>query len=132
MIINAKVEGLDRALGNLEKLAEALPEAAEEGVNQVAQLICDVAKELVPVDAGALQKSIRVQRRSEAEKFTAIVAAGGVAVNPKTGRLVDYAHFVEHGSSQMAPRPYLKPAQMIATREAPEIMFNTLARRWKG
>lgn len=131
MIINVKVEGLDRVLGKLEKLAEAFPEAAEEGVNQVAQLMCDVAKDLVPVDTGALQRSLRVEKRTEAEKFTAIVAAGGVTVNPKTGRLVDYAHFVEYGSSKMAPRPYLKPAQMIATREAPEIMFNTLARRWK-
>ena len=67
-----------------------------------ARLIRDTAKRLVPVDTGALRKSIRVvklkPRRYE-------VGAGEF-----------YAGFVEFGTVRMPAQPYLRPA--IRMRQA--------------
>jgi hypothetical protein len=66
----------------------------------------------VPVDTGALQKSIRLTSTAKvAGKTTRVgVRAGGFEVNPKTGSLVNYAVIVEFGSSRQTPQPYLIPA----------------------
>ena len=96
---------LEEKLSNLEeKLSRALDEALEE----IAEKIRDDAKSLVPVDTGALKKSIRVEKKGELQ--VSVVAGDGGVINPKTGREVDYAGFVEFGTSRMSPQPYMQPA----------------------
>lgn len=53
------------------------------------------AKIFVPVDTGALKNSIS----SDIDDFHAEI-----------GPTMDYAHFVEGGTSKMAPQPYMAPA----------------------
>ena len=60
-----------------------------------------MAKILVLVDTGTLRKSIRKERGAG---NVIKVRAGGYFVNPKTGKIVDYAHWVEFMS------PFLRPA----------------------
>ena len=96
---------LENKLSNLDvKLGKALAEALEE----IAGKICDDAKGFAPVDTGALRKSIRVEKKGKLQ--VSVVAGGGGVVNPKTGREVNYAGFVEFGTSRMSPQPYMKPA----------------------
>jgi len=96
---------LEEKLSNLEeKLSRALNEALEE----IAEKISDDAKNFAPVDTGALRKSIRTEKKGKLQ--VSVVAGGGGVINPKTGREVDYAGYVEFGTSRMAPQPYMQPA----------------------
>jgi hypothetical protein len=90
---NAKVE--------LARLSEKMKEASLEAMRQQAGLIRDLAKVYVRVDTGALRDSIRLERGAE---DVVRVRAGGYVINPKTGKLVDYAWIVEE------KYPYLQPA----------------------
>ena len=64
-------------------------------IGQCAQIVCDRAKEICPVDTGRLRDSITAE--SDGEK--AYVSAN-----------TDYAAYVEFGTSKTAPHPYLVPA----------------------
>jgi len=91
----------------LGKLQDSLDSIAAAAVREVAESIRDDAKEWVRVDTGSLRKSIRVQNRRLSGGFHTIgVSAGGYVTNPKTGRKVDYALYVE------ADYPFLRPAVM--------------------
>lgn len=87
----------------LAKLPEKMTQAAMEALDEGAEFMKVIAKSLVRVDTGTLQKSIRKQRAGTDWK-TVSVRAGGYFVNPKTGKICNYAHWVE------MHYPYLKPA----------------------
>jgi len=129
MIITITVEGLERALEGLERFVRDFPEAAAEGVKDVAEFHADVARTLVPVDTGSLQKSIRVDTESEGSRFSATVTAGGKIVNPKTGRIVDYVHYVEFGTSKTRAQPFMEPAYFATMREAGRIIRDAVDQR---
>lgn len=77
--------------------------AAEEALNQICDLIVSYAKFYAPVETGSLRDSIR--RESGGEQWlTKRVRAGGYIINPKTGRFVDYAGYVE------SKTPFMQPA----------------------
>ena len=59
------------------------------------------AKALAPVDTGTLMNSISTSVTGDG-RFGSMVA--------EIGPTVDYAGFVEHGTSRMAPQPYMRPA----------------------
>ena len=65
--------------------------------------IVNEARRRAPRDTGALRRSIKSQAT---KKLTITVTAGG----PSTPRNVDYAQYVELGTSRMAPQPYMRPA----------------------
>jgi hypothetical protein len=72
----------------LESIAR---EKALEILLDSAHKITVAAKSLCPVQIGALQENIRVEHTEKGVGFR----AGGYVTNPKTGRIVDYASFVE-------------------------------------
>lgn len=79
---------LNRAAPKLQPLAQAV-------VAKVAADVASQAAQSAPVDTGALRSSI-----------TADVAGLSATVRPG----VNYAHYVELGTSRMAAQPYLFPA----------------------
>ncbi len=91
---------------DLAKLPEQMLQASEEALNQAADLIVGLAKVNVRVDTGSLRDSIRKERVGPTYQYHRIVRvrAGGYIVNPKTGKLVNYAGVVE------MKFPYLRPA----------------------
>ncbi|MFB0502259.1 MAG: HK97-gp10 family putative phage morphogenesis protein [Candidatus Bathyarchaeia archaeon] len=108
-----KVEllGADRLIARLGSASESLDPNTVEGLNQVADRIVEDAKAIVRVDTGSLQKSIRKQHHvSEGHIHSIAVSAGGYVINPKTRRIVDYARYLEYGTSMMRPYPYMTPA----------------------
>lgn len=62
------------------------------------------AKLLVPKDTFALNDSIRSETRREGNRVVIEVTAGGGDV--------DYALYVEYGTSRMRAQPYLRPAML--------------------
>lgn len=89
----------------LAKLPETFDFTAEQSLEEAAEFMKQMAKNLVHVDTGALQTSIRKERGGEGAHWHQItVRAGGYITNPKTGKLVNYAHWVE------MKYPYMRPA----------------------
>ena len=86
----------------LAQLPDKMTEAGMQALNEGADFMKIMAKTLVRVDTGTLQKSIRKERSPTRNAMT--VRAGGYFVNPKTGRLCNYAHWVE------MHYPYMRPA----------------------
>lgn len=90
---------------DLARLPEKILEYAFEVLMEQARLMKGYAQVYVPVDTGSLRDSIRLERGDEGERWRRIrVRAGGYKTNPKTGKLVDYAGYVER------KQPYMWPA----------------------
>jgi len=116
---------MEKVRRNFNALTEGLDPLTLKVLKEVAEDVKEEAKELVPVDTGALRKSIRViSTAKEKGKITRIgVRAGGYETNPKTGHIVNYSIFVEFGTSRQAAQPYLIPA---ANKKAVPIMNKLL------
>jgi len=123
------LEALHRYLA--QTIPEALEKAALEALNAAAEEGVEYAKAVVPVDTGALRRSIRQEPRPrrEGDSYEAgISAGGGGVVNPKTGREVDYAAHVEYGTSRTPAQPYLRPGLIHAAMRFPLHFLGILRR----
>ena len=85
----------DRYADDLRRAAEGLDEEAEAAVMRVARTALRTAQTKAPVDTGTLLRDLRIVRRGSV-----------VAIESS----VPYAPFVEYGTSNMAPHPYIGPA----------------------
>lgn len=70
----------------------------EELKDDIGKEITDKAKQYVPVDTGELRDSINVQADDPVNKEIYI------------GSTVEYAIYIEMGTTKMSPQPYLRPA----------------------
>lgn len=82
---------------NSAEVLKALPEQIERALLAIGLAAESYAKENCPVDTGRLRNSITHEVRTD-EKAVYI------------GSNVEYAAFVELGTSKMRARPYLTPA----------------------
>src|SRR5687768_2516822 len=89
---DAFVRGLHRKRGRLERFAR-------REIDEFADDMARDAATSAPVDTGALRDSIEVVRTRD-----------GAEVGSRLG----YAAYVEFGSSDRPPRPYMRPAQARA------------------
>ena len=111
MEVKVELLGDDRLIARLGRASDRIDSETVEGLNQVADRIVEDTKATVRVDTGSLQKSIRKQHHlSQGHVHSIGVSAGGYIVNPKTGRIVNYARYLEYGTSRMPPHPYMTPA----------------------
>ena len=92
--LRALASDLDRAAGRVGADAAAV-------VRKTAKKIEADAKALAPVGTGNLRNSISTDVEGDG-RFTAITAA--------VGPTAFYGAFVEYGTSQNGPRPYMGPA----------------------
>lgn len=136
MSLNVRLELTDESLKVLEEvLGKTLPKAFDDSVtaalNEAAEMAKNRAKQSVPVDTGALRDSIRVERfaRPAGNITYTGVRAGGYIRNPKTGRFVDYASYVEYGTSRQRPQPFLRPALNHVIKKIPDLFYRELAKR---
>lgn len=89
-----------RSLGHdLTKAGLAASTKAVQAINKTAADITADAKSGAPVDTGNLKNSIGYDVSSSAGEVTAEI-----------GPTAEYGHYVEFGTSRMAPQPYLTPA----------------------
>jgi len=78
-------------------------DAAWELIIQKVTLAKGLAQVYVLVDTGSLRDSILVERGGEGQNWRQIkLRAGGYITNPKTGKLVDYAKFIEEKTAFMS------------------------------
>ena len=87
---------------NSDVFKDALPEQIERALIAIGLAAESHAKELCPVDTGRLRNSISHETDSDSVYI---------------GTNVEYAAFVELGTSKMKARPYLRPAAENYTNE---------------
>ena len=106
--MSVEIAGSAELTARLENLASRIDEISDEALAELAERIVDDAKALCPVDTGSLRRSIRYER--DPDGGVVIAAGGGGVVNPRTRREVDYAAYVEFGTSRTPAQPFLQPA----------------------
>lgn len=112
-MMELKVYGHQQLMLELAEIASHIDPKVVEGLDEVADKIVEDARELCPVDTGALRRSIRKEKQLASPClfiYTIGVVAGGDVRNPKTGREVDYAAYVEFGTSRTPAQPFMGPA----------------------
>ena len=117
----------DWGRGALEQDIAQLPEkiyaTALEVIRDRAELMRDLWKINARVDTGSYRDSIRMQWQGTGRRIC-VVRAGGYIVNPKTGRLVDYAAILEakyHTGQQAYDAAFAEIEMMIESRVAQEV-----------
>lgn len=108
-----KVHGHQQLMLELAEIASHIDPKVVEGLDEVADKIVKDAKELCPVDTGALKRSIRKEKQLVSLypfTYAVGVTAGGHVKNPRTGGEVDYAAHVEFGTSRTPTQPFMGPA----------------------
>lgn len=99
---------------HVDELKNALPDAIERALEAVGMQAADNVADLAPVDTGRLKASITHQ----------------VDVNEQCvyiGTNVEYAAYVEMGTSKMKAQPYLQPGIMNNVDEYKAIAENYLS-----
>lgn len=92
-----KLEGLKRTLSKLQSRIE---DAADTAAEQTAWDVSETARSYAPVDSGELRDSIEVEELGE----------GHYAVGPRDD--IEYALFVEWGTSTTPAQPYMEPTAL--------------------
>ena len=109
MEIEVELLGADRLIARLGRASHSIDPRTVEGLIHVADNIAQDARATVRVDTGSLQRSIRTQHHvSRGHIHSVAVTAGGYVTNPKTGRIVDYAHHLEYGTSKTSAYPFMR------------------------
>lgn len=95
-----KLDGLDEVLKNLDHYTEEIQDNLEDALTAGAMVGERFAKEYAPVETGTLRRSIAVE--TEEKNKSAVVV--------RCGTNVEYAPFLEFGTSRMAAHPFMRPA----------------------
>lgn len=95
----------------LEELGEFSDAIAEEIANNLAVVAHNAARNMVPVDTGALKQSITLEVVKEDGTYVAYI-----------GSDLEYAPDVEYGKSNQKPQPFLQPAGVEAEQQMPKIV----------
>ena len=110
--MSVEILGMDKVINRLAVMEKALEPESEKQMKTVGKLMKEYSKSIAAVDTGSMRTSIRMQVFAKiAGKILRVgVSAGGYIVNPKTGKLVNYAKFIEWGTSKMLAQPFMRPA----------------------
>lgn len=79
------------------RISRELRPRLRDAINETALDVETLAKQRAPVKTGNLRRSLHTAPAAEELRAT-------------VGTNVEYARFVEYGTSRMGPRPYLTPA----------------------
>jgi HK97 gp10 family phage protein len=103
---DGEIIGLDRLSNTLRRLADRVRGISEDAVNELADEMVVRMKGAVPVDTGNLRDSIK--KEGSGTRLT---------VGPRD---VDYAAYVEFGTSRAPAQPYVSPVVEWAKHNAPQ------------
>ena len=115
------VKGLSSLQAKLNKLDPLTRRAITNGVQKAGTMVEGAAKMIVPVDTGALRDSIHTTGKSTANGAEATV-----------GSSLEYAAYVELGTSRMQAQPYLHPALQKNKQKAKQLIIDEIVKAHKG
>ena len=117
---DVEIQGLAELDHALQQLAwPAARRALRKGMRAGANVVRNEARTKAPKRTGNLKRKIRTRERSE--------EGGNMRFSVEIPRSAFYGRFIEYGTSQMAAKPFLRPAAENKTEEAVEMMRSALA-----
>lgn len=111
------IDGYEKLLEQLSKIENLDWVAAEQ---EGMQIIAEEAIQLVPVDTGALQSTIRVETEGDVVQLVA------------GGDDVDYHLYVEFGTIKMEAQPFMRPAIDAKKNECNKAIAENLQKQIKA
>jgi hypothetical protein len=112
---------------NLLQFASGVPGVLDQGAQETAEDVRDLARQLAPEDEGDLKATVRVLPKAAEGERT--VAAGGES---GPNKFVDYAAVVEYGdpsTPNYPAQPFMTPA---ATEIDPTFRYKPLLKALEG
>lgn len=107
-----KADGL---LKGLTKLRQSYPVAANGIVLELAGEAQRLIKNVyAPVISGDLRSTVRVETEGVGTELKVFVRAGGIKGSGNAGKFVDYAKWVNDGTSKITPRFYMERGTIAA------------------
>ena len=100
---------------NSKQVLSAVNRQIEVALTGIGMQCETYAKQLCPVDTGRLRNSLTHEPNSQLKNVT-------------IGTTVEYAPFVEQGTSRQKAQPYLRPAVLNHTEEYKQIAKNALVK----
>lgn len=95
-----KIDGLDKFMATIERMPKVLNDETKKAVKQRTLEMETNAKNLAPVDTGHLKRSINSKIVDSSASITGEVSTG----------TVEYAPYVEFGTSKQSPQPFMTPS----------------------
>ena len=93
---------------NTAYIVQSMDRALAEALDEIGEMVVQRARELCPVDTGRLRNSITHRMGGGGFSFPGMGASVGKEVT--VGSNVEYAAYVELGTSKMDAQPFLRPA----------------------
>ena len=93
------IRGLGNLIIKMNTLETELKKEVEKEMNQALLPVKVEAVSIAPFDTGALSRSIAIRTEVTEE-----------AIIGKVGAYIDYAKYLEFGTSKMKAQPFLRPA----------------------
>ncbi len=103
----SRVRGFQQFQRNMKEIRDEMPQVLESGMQVGGMVIEREARRNAPYLTGNLRSSIHTVVRSERKDVRAYI-----------GTNVEYAPYLEYGTSKMSARPFLRPALDSKAREA--------------
>ncbi|MEU1908108.1 HK97 gp10 family phage protein [Streptomyces hygroscopicus] len=122
MASRARLEGLGRALRAVQRIPEAMREARNDTLHEWADEVRTDAEARVPIRTGRLENAL---------DHDVVEHWGRAEVGVWQEDALEYALYVEKGTSSMADQPYLVPA-FEAARPAVPGKYRAAFRRHLG
>jgi HK97 gp10 family phage protein len=114
------IRGADDLARTLKELGPRLARKhGQKAVREGLKPVLAEARRLVPVDTGALKRSLRVRNKRSRRRD---------AVGAEVSATAPHAHLVEFGTVKMAPQPFLRVALDANRQEVLDRMAEQLAR----
>lgn len=115
------IKGMSRLQVKLNKLDPLTRAAVTRGVQKAALLVEGTAKMTAPVDTGALRNSITSNSETTSTGAEASI-----------GSSLEYAAYVELGTSRNQAQPYLHPALQKNKAKAKTLIITEIVSAHKG
>ena len=115
------IKGLAGLTAKLNKLDSVTRSAMSIGIKKAGLLVEGDAKMVVPVDTGSLRRSIHTEDSSNATSATATV-----------GSSLEYAPYIELGTSKMSAQPFLQPSLEKNKKNATKIVLTEIRNAYRG
>lgn len=117
--MGVKIHGMGSLTKKLDRLDPLTVNALRNGVYKAGLKVESDAKQVVPVDSGALKGSIGTSSKD-----------GGMTV--AIGTNLEYAPYVELGTSKMRAQPYLQPSLQKNKSNAQKLVTTEIRNAYRG
>lgn len=101
-----------------EDITDAMVDAVAAKALDAAEIVAAKARQLAPVDSGALRDSIRAARSKFADGGAVVLAGSQEAF---------YPHMIEYGTSHAPAKPFLRPALEASASQIKDLIESAIA-----